>query len=344
VLRLARVDCFACGVKTEVLEWLAPHARMTRRLAESIAVLCRAMTVEDAADYLGLGWDAVKAADKAILREGLDPPDFSGLRLLGLDEFAIRKGHSYATIFVDLGRRRVLWVEPGRRQEDAARFFELLGPEGCLGIQAVAIDMSTPYEEACGRFAPQAQIVWDPYHVIAAFHRLLDLLRNEEARKVPKGERSVIKGSKYLLLKARRNLIGEQHVRLQELLSANRTLAKAYILKEDLAQLWKQPSAEEALRWFQGWFQRATHSRVERLRRFAWNLWQRWEGIAAFFRFRISTSLLEGIINTIKVLKRRAYGYLDLEYFFLKIRAAFPGRDSPPPGPGTNLATHGIPG
>jgi transposase len=39
----------------------------------------------------------------------------------------------------------------------------------------------------------------------------------------------------------------------------------------------------------------------------------------------LNTSVLEGINNTIKVIKRRAYGYRDQEYFFLKIRDAFPG-------------------
>jgi hypothetical protein len=49
------------------------------------------------------------------------------------------------------------------------------------------------------------------------------------------------------------------------------------------------------------------------------------EGVLAHCRWPLHTSLLEGINNKIKVIKRMAYGYRDDEYFFLRIRAAFPG-------------------
>ncbi|MCM2546257.1 transposase, partial [Burkholderia glumae] len=58
---------------------------------------------------------------------------------------------------------------------------------------------------------------------------------------------------------------------------------------------------------------------------FARRLQSYWHGILARCRHPLNTSVVEGINNTIKVIKRRAYGYRDEEYFFLKIRAAFPG-------------------
>jgi len=47
--------------------------------------------------------------------------------------------------------------------------------------------------------------------------------------------------------------------------------------------------------------------------------------ILARCRHPLNTSIVEGINNTIKLIKRHAHGYRDQEYFFLKIRAAFPG-------------------
>jgi transposase len=64
---------------------------------------------------------------------------------------------------------------------------------------------------------------------------------------------------------------------------------------------------------------------VSVLERFARNLFPYAEGIIASSRYPLSTSVLEGVNNRIKVIKRMAYGYRDIDYFFLKIRAAFPG-------------------
>ena len=58
---------------------------------------------------------------------------------------------------------------------------------------------------------------------------------------------------------------------------------------------------------------------------FAKRLQPHLHGILAHCRRPLHTSLLEGINNKIKVIKRMAYGFRDDDYFFLKIRTAFPG-------------------
>ncbi|MGX0602837.1 transposase [Ralstonia pickettii] len=73
------------------------------------------------------------------------------------------------------------------------------------------------------------------------------------------------------------------------------------------------------------WCAQARESQIPALELFAQRLQTYWHGIIARCRHPLNTSVVEGINNTIKVIKRRAYGYRDEEYFFLKIRAAFPG-------------------
>ena len=80
-----------------------------------------------------------------------------------------------------------------------------------------------------------------------------------------------------------------------------------------------------ARRFWQQWYRRAIRSRIELLKKFARKLKRYLPGILSHCRWRLHTSLLEGINNKIKVIKRMAYGYRDDEYFFLKIRQAFPG-------------------
>ena len=135
----------------------------------------------------------------------------------------------------------------------------------------------------------------------------------------------MIKGSRWLLLRNRKNLTWKDRVRLKELLSANRRLLAVHVLMADLKHLWDYRYAGAAERFFKRWMSRAMRSRIEPLKAFARKLKEYLPGILAHCRWPLHTSLLEGINNKIKVIKRMAYGYRDDEYFFLKIRAAFPG-------------------
>jgi transposase len=324
-----RLLCPRCGPKLERLSWLSPWGRVTKRLAESAALMCQQMAVKHVARYFHLGWDRVKGIDKRWLRRKVGPVDLSGVEVIAMDEFAVQKGHRYATVIVDATRKRVVWIGRGRGREDIRPFFELLGPEGRSRIKAVAMDMNAGYLEEVRAQCPQAEIVYDLFHVVARYgHEVIDRVRVDEAnrlRKDPKG-RAVVKGSRWLLLRNRRNIQKrEDRIRLQELLAANKKLAKVYILKDDLKHLWDYHYCGAALRFWNQWYRRAITSRIAPLVRFARNLKAHLATILAHCRWWLGTSLLEGINNKIKVIKRVAYGFRDDEYFFLKIRAAFPG-------------------
>lgn len=324
-----RLLCPRCGPKLEQLSWLSPWGRVTTRLEESVARMCQHMAVKHVAQYYGLHWDQVKGIDKRWLQKTLGPVDLGGVEVIAMDEFAIRKGHRYATVVVDALRRRVLWVGRGRGKADIRPFFELLGPEGRPRIKAVAMDMNAGYLEEVRSQCPQAEIVYDLFHVVARYgHEVIDRVRVDEANRLrhdPKG-RKVVKGSRWLLLRNRGNIDKrEDRIRLQELLAANKKLAKVYILKDDLKHLWDYHYRGAALRFWNQWYRRAVRSRIAPLVSFARNLKAHLATILAHCRWWLSTSLLEGINNRIKVIKRVAYGFRDDEYFFLKIRAAFPG-------------------
>jgi transposase len=141
-----------------------------------------------------------------------------------------------------------------------------------------------------------------------------------------KPARKVVKGARWLLLRNRKNIEKQQdRIRLDELPAANKRLPAVYILKDDLKHLWNYRYEGAALRFWKQWYQRAIRSRIEPLKQFARNFKERVHGVLAHCRWPLHTSLLEGINNRIKVIKRMAYGFRDDVYFFLKIRAAFSG-------------------
>lgn len=329
LVHIRRVKCTHCGTAMERVPWLSRYSRVTKRLALSVARLCRVAPIRHVALHYGLSWDQTKGIHKAYLREHLGEPDLSRVTMLGMDEFAIQKGHRYATVIIEPNTREVLWVGRGRGRENIRPFFEKLGTQGCKRIKAVVMDMWEPYEQEVRHQCPTAQIVYDLFHVKSKYGReVIDRVRIEEANKHrhDKNGREVIKGSKWLLLRNSANLAHNNRIRLKELLSVNKQLATTYILKDDLAHLWDYKYEKVAQRFWEEWYSRAMRSRIEPLKQFARKLKKRIHGVLAHCRYPLNTSVIEGINNTIKVIKRMAYGFRDDEYFFLRIREAFPGK------------------
>jgi transposase len=253
-------------------------------LAESVVRLCRVLPIQHVAEFYGLDWDTVKTLDVAALAERLLPVDLSTVTVIALDEFALRKGHRYATVIVEPTRKRILWVGQGRGREDIRPFFQLLGPGGCKHLRAVAMDMNPAYEEEVRAHCPQAVLVYDLFHVVAKYGReVIDRVRVDEAHRVrhDTAARKVIKGARWLLLRNRENVEAKDRVRLRDLLHANRRLATVYILKDDLKHLWAYTYVGAAERFFTEWYQRAIRSRIEPLNTFARHLKTRVSGILA---------------------------------------------------------------
>ncbi len=325
-----RVLCPQCGRQPEAVDWLDRYSRLTHRLAEGVVRLCDVLPIKHVAEHFGLGWDAVKRVHKRYLKGLLEPLDLSGVTVIGMDEFAIQTGHRYATVVIDMETGRVLWVGRGRTREDIRRFFDLIGRKRCHELRAVAMDMHAAYAEEVRVHCPHAEIVYDLFHVVAKYGReVIDRVRVDEANRLrdDKKARKIVKGARWLLLRNRSNLSRyEDRIRLQELLAANKRLYTTYILRDDLKHLWEYRYRGAAHSFWKQWYRRAIYSKIDPLKKFARNLAKKIDGVLAHAQWHIGTSIIEGINNKIKVIKRMAYGFRDDEYFFLRIRHAFPGK------------------
>lgn len=324
-----RIACSSCGPVVEALPWLGRNRRNTIRLEQFVVELCARMPIRDVAHITGLSWDTVKRIDKAHLRSTVGVAPISGARIIGMDEFAIQRGHRYATVVVDLETGRLLWVGRDRSRLAIRPFFASLGSKGCQQVQAVAMDMSAAYSYEVAHWCPNAKIVYDLFHVVAKYGReVIDRVRVDQANRLrnDKKARQIVKGSRWLLLRNPENVHRQQdRVRLSELLAENKSIAKAYIMRDELKQIWRATSTNEATQRWNAWYRKAVYSKIKPLVKFAKALKNYLHGIISHAVYNIHTSVIEGINNKIKVIKRRAYGYRDDEYFFLKLRAAFPG-------------------
>jgi transposase len=315
--------CQSCGTVVEELPLLDPYKRVTRRLAVYILELCKYMTIKEVAGHLALDWKTVKQIHKRYLEKKFSEQPIGNPKVLVVDEISIRKRHNYLTLVVDWESGKVLWVGEGRKYETLKAFFDSLSEEQRTCIQAVAIDMWDPYIKAVKECCPEALIVFDQFHMVAAFNRVIDEVRNSEYRKATKAQKEVIKGNKYLLLKNKKNLREEDRPKLKYLLGLNEALTTAYILKDYLKNLWHYKYPRWVEKALAQWCSIAYESEIQPLKAFTRTLLNYSYGIINHCRYLIHTSRIKGINNKIKVIKRKAYGFHDIAYFSLIIKEAF---------------------
>lgn len=204
-------------------------------------------------------------------------------------------------------------------------FFESIPEENRNKIEAVVMDMWDPFVSAVKKWCPNAKIVFDLFHVVQAFNKVINKVRNQEYRKATEEEKNIIKESKYLLLKNKINLRQEEKPHLKELLELNQNLSAVYILKDALKMIWKYKYTKCAERALENWCALAREIGIPSVVQFAKRLERYKKGILNHCRYPIHTGKLEGVNNKLKVIKRNAYGFLDTKYFILKAKQAFPG-------------------
>jgi transposase len=322
-VEVRRVQCKSCGtVKRERLEFLADNSFYTQRFAYYVGRRCRAATISDIAEELHLDWDTVKTLEKQYMTAQVAKVGTPRPKVIGIEEIAIRKGHTYRIVVSDLLRGRPLWF--GGEDRSAAslgQFYAWLGEERSRGIRLAVMDMWKPFRTATAAHAPQAAILFDKFHVLRHLGEALDKVRKAEYARLKGKDRRFIKGQKYTLLAHRANLTLPGRQSLKTLLAANKRLHTAYLLKESFGQLWDYQREGWARRFFEHWRASLKWQRLKPYEHFAQMLERHWEGIAAYCQpeNKVALGFVEGLNNKIRVIQRRAYGLRDEEYLRLKI-------------------------
>ena len=245
-----------------------------------------------------------------------------GPKAIGIDEISIRKGHTYRIVVSDLMRRRPIWFGgTDRKEESMALFYDWLGEKKAKGIRLAVMDMWKPFYNVTQARAPQAAILYDKFHIMSHLSDALDEVRKSEYRQLSGKARSYFKGQKYTLLSNRANLSLKGRQALKMVLTANKRLHTAYLLRESFGQLWDYEREGWARRFFENWRASLKWQRLKPYEKFAEMIDRHWDGIAACCKpeNKVSLGFVEGFNNKIRVIQRRAYGLCDEEYLRLKI-------------------------
>ena len=318
-----RVACRTCGaVKRERLDFVADNPHFTKRFAFYVGRRCRQASIRDVAKELRLTWDTVKALEMQYMRAQIERAGTPGPRAIGIDEISIRKGHNYRIVVSDLVRKRPIWFGGDDRSETSmAQFYAWLGSKKSCKIGLIVMDMWKPFRNVARNKAPQAAIPFDKFHIMRHLGKALDNVRKAEYARLHGKDRRFIKGQKYTLLSHRDNLTLDGKRSLMLLLTANKRLNTAYVLKEAFGQLWDYRREAWARRFFDNWRASLKWQRLGPYERFADMIDRHWDGIAAYCQpeNKVSLGFVEGLNNKIRVFQRRAYGLKDEEYLRLKV-------------------------
>jgi transposase len=276
------------------------------------------MTLSDVAELTLLSWDTVKSIVKTHLAKDYGKPLLKGVRYLGIDEIHLGKKSRFYTIVIDLEDGRILWAKPGRGGAALRGFWRRLRLAKAR-IRAVATDMSAAYWSAVLEHLPDAALVFDKFHVIKLMNERLDDLRRQMVREAEGPLKLRIKGTRFLLLRNPENLPEDQIPKLDQALQLNEPLLLGWYLKEELRELWNQPSRQKMAAFLKDWCQKADQTAIGQLMKMAKTLRTHASGILSYARHPITSGKLEGINNKIKTLTKRSYGFHDESFFILKL-------------------------
>ncbi len=323
VVEVHRVRCRRCGVRIERLPFVMGKARSTTRLETAVARDCEAAPVSRVAIRWGLPPETVRGLDKRVLRRWAADRCRDPLRYLGVDEIFLGQRDKFLTVVSDLESGEPLWVGRERKRETLDRFFaEALPPEARGSIRAVCVDMWEPFVQSLRTHVPTARIVYDKFHVLRHVHDALDETRRAEFFRKGGEARGLLRGKRWLLLRRGDHLERHERRLVSELLALNRRLAKAYLLKEQLAHLWDYTYEGAAWRFLNTWIRALRWQRLPAFDKVAQLLSRHLDGLFAYCHEKVPFGKVEAINGNIRAMLRRGRGYRDHEYLLLKVQKA----------------------
>lgn len=323
-----KINC-RCGYRgVERLDFVDKYSSYTIRFEEYVAQLCEKMSLTDVCRMCNIAWRRAKAIDKKyLLKQVVDLSQIFPIRI-GVDEVAYEKGHKYLTIVRDLDLGKVIWIGLTRKKESLDEFFALLGKAKCCAIRIAVMDMWDPYIASVKEHCPLADIVFDKFHVAKKVNEAVDAVRKHEFSNASPEEKKEMKHKRFLILSREKNLDGQNKETLAALMEQNKNLYAAYLLKEQILDVLDEKNHLTALQRLSKWMDNIELAGIEEFHAFLRTLKQYAYGIWNYFKHQVTNAGSEGFNNKIGVIKRRAYGFHDLEYFKLKILQSCGARSS----------------
>jgi transposase len=306
------------GVNLAEVPWARPQSGFTLLMEGLVVLLARTgMSVAEAARVVGeypqrLWLILEKQVEKARAAQRLD-----GVQTVSVDEVSRAKGQEYLTIIsqpkTEQTPARVLAVAEGR---EAAAVTEAQRPLTKRGldpkqVEQVCQDMSAAYLKGTQATYPNAEIIFDCFHIVQLATRAVDAVRRRERKQFPQE----LKHARWLLLKGFEKLDEEQKSRLRTLRTSHLQTGKAYNLLDGLRWILQIERGEEAERELFWWCQWASRSRIKEMAKVSRTLQDHWAGVTAYLWTKVTNGAAEALNGIIQTVKRKARGFKTVKNF-----------------------------
>ena len=309
-----RVECPSCGVRVEQMPWAMGKRPLTKAYGWFLAEWARRLSWKETAEAFRTSWESVFRSVEMAVEWGRRHQDLSGVKAIGIDEIAWKKGHRYLTLVyqIDEHRKRLLWIGKERKAKTLLRFFRWFGAERSHELQYICSDMWKPYLKVIAKKASQAVHILDRFHIMAHFSKALDEVRAAEVKELKaKGYEPVLTKSRWLLLKRPEHLTETQEAKLAELLQYNLRSVRAYLLKEEFQFFWGYVSPYWAGRFLDQWCTKTMRSKIEPMKKVARMLRNHRPLLLNWFRAKgqLSSGVVEGFNTKAKLTARKSFGF-----------------------------------
>jgi transposase len=262
---------------------------------------------------LRIAWRSVGAIlDRvsAEMRALRDP--FENVTRIGIDEVSYRKGQRYLTVVVDHDTGRLLWAHPGHDEKTLRKFFRLLGKERRAAIKLVSADAATWIGPVVREQCPDATLCMDPFHVVAwateAVNKVRRRMWGELRKRGESAKADALKGSRWVLAKSPEDLTRKQRAKLRAIEHDNKRLYRAYLLKEQLRDIFRT-KGDEAVLMIDAWLAWASRSKLDPFVRLARSIRRHRNAIDAALVHGLSNARVESVNTKLSLLTRLAYGF-----------------------------------
>lgn len=296
---------------------------MTRRYERHVYECCKASTIQKISAQENLVWQTVNEICQRGARKELEERPVSKVRAVGMDEFAMKKGHrDYATVIVDLERVEIIDILEYREQVKLIEYFKNKGTEWCEGIEVFCSDMWQGFINTAKTVFPHATLVVDRFHFFSYLNKAVDSQRKSLRRQFK--DKEEFKRLKWALLKNPENLTPAQKDKLGCAFLQSPELKLIYDHKEKFRAIFnKNLTRKQGEIELNKWMEEAKKMKNKHLNNFLYMLNDWKEYVLNYFIHRFTTSVIEGINNSIKTVKRMGYGFRNFANFKQRVLISF---------------------
>jgi transposase len=303
--RTPRVTCADCGVRKVTPPWARAGSGFTLLFEAYVLTLAKAMPIANAARRLGEHDTRLWRIVEHYVWLAVEAQDLSDVRRIAADETSARRGHDYISLFVDMARRKVVFVAEGKDAATVTAFKQFLESHGgdAKAVTDASIDMGAAFEAGIKQNFANAEITFDKFHVIKLANEAVDEVRRREAK-----DNFQIKGRRYIFLKNVDNLTLEEKEALSQLEAQNLDTTQAMQIRMNLQQLFAM-DARTARRFLDRWNAWVQVCDLAPMKKLAKTIMTKSSGILRSIETGLSNGVLEAINGNIQAAKRKAKGY-----------------------------------